>query len=935
MENIPRINATTEFDLPDASEFQYLSDDQPRQPNVKISDSGETFLAGVESIGNRGTLSVQSNISIFRNSYDFTPVLTLNGPSVVEIGLGDQYIEQGVTSDSSEDTITTTGTVDNTKIGNYILRYSTVRRGLSSFIERTVRVVVQNVQPTVTLIGSESIELEQPATYTEPDPPATFSGGVLETYGVPPDGSTVGVFTIRYQVRNPVGIATATRTVTILPDTTPPVVTKFGGDVIHKVNTIYRDASYIGSDGNEEVIRTTPSYVRTITDVGQYRGTAEITYSAVDSAGNVGTATRNVDVKDVMEATLLGQQLDASYYSTISGDGSRIALIRETTNDVILYDLPASTSTFVGGWNGLGSMEGQMVKLSSDGQIVAFTASDGVRVYAYVSGSWVERTAATSRFAVPGSFMYEIDMSGDGSTISVSYPGGNDQYLEEVVVFSWNGTEYVEEHSIANGTATATGLGSAMSLSSNGSRLALGSPTYSSGSVLSLTYESVILRGVYRYRRYGSARVPTDYYRLTSYGRHGENNTMYWPSTLGSKWSLSWQWYIYGPRWGGADDMRLIYYATNPISAYEASVHNGYNNFYEFWGGDTHQIRDNHDVYRKTQSVYYGTSRWLNVNVSYDNGIMTSTIMDRGRLVSTLTHDFGTEHQHLYGTPTYIGFSGRTGGVTSSQTITHINFSGGVVNGGEIEVYERSGNLWTQLGESIEGGSNQEGLGSSVKLSGDGSTLVNVSAATDGNKQKVNVFSLTNGIWTKKPTLIDNLRTRTEFNGNTNDLVDVSDDGSLLIYAKGVGSERYASHPDGLSTKYIDGFKLENGQYTPVLLIPESSTTSSLPTKHVEVSGDGSKVLIHADDQVDVYTVTETVFNPVITLSYGDYLYLDTLTTTSYTEQGATSNVTDGSLVIVGGDVVTTTPGTYRVTYSVTDTNTGKSGHRTRTVIIT
>lgn len=35
-------------------------------------------------------------------------------------------------------------------------------------------------------------------------------------------------------------------------------------------------------------------------------------------------------MKDVMEATLLGQQLDASYYSTISGDGSRIALIRET-----------------------------------------------------------------------------------------------------------------------------------------------------------------------------------------------------------------------------------------------------------------------------------------------------------------------------------------------------------------------------------------------------------------------------------------------------------------------------------------------------------------------------------------------------------------------------------------------------------------------------
>jgi hypothetical protein len=448
--------------------------------------------------------------------------------------------------------------------------------------------------------------------------------------------------------------------------------------------------------------------------------------------------------------------------------------------------------------------------------------------------------------------------------------------------------------------------------------------------VVSLTSDSVILKGVRGYRDWFYKYF---FYRLTTQGRHGENNTMYWPVILGSKWSLSWQWRIYGPRWGGADDMRLIYYATNPITAYQASVHNGYNNFYEFWQGDTHQIRDNNDIYKKTQNVYYGTSRWLNVEVSYDNGVMTSTIRDGTRLVSTLTHDFGTAHQHLYGVQTYIGFSGRTGGVTSTQTIRNINFNGEISNGGEIEVYERSGNSWTQLGISKFGGIDGQGLGSSVKLSGDGSTLVNVNNTTDGNNQKVTIFSLANGVWTKKPTLIDNIRTRTVFNGNTNDLVDVSDDGSLLIYAKGVGSEIYASHPDGLSTKYIDGFKLENGQYTPVLLISESATTSSLPTKHIEVSSDGSKVLIHADDQVDVYTVTETVFNPVITLNYRDDL--NTLTTASYTEQGATSNVTDGSTVVVGGDVVTTTPGTYRVTYSVTDTNTGKSAHRTRTVIKT
>ena len=379
--------------------------------------------------------------------------------------------------------------------------------------------------------------------------------------------------------------------------------------------------------------------------------------------------------------------------------------------------------------------------------------------------------------------------------------------------------------------------------------------------------------------------------------------------------------------------MRLIYYATNPITAYQASVHNGYNNFYEFWQGDTHQIRDNNDIYRKTQNVYYGTSRWLNVEVSYDNGVMTSTIKDRTRLVSTLTHDFGTAHQNLYNIPTYIGFSGRTGGVTSSQYISGINITSAAIDLGEIEVYERSGGSWSQLGQTIEGGRTNQRLGSSVKLSGDGSTLVNVNDTNDGNNQKVNVFSLSNGVWTKNPTLISNLKSRTLL-GVSNDLVDISSDGTLLIYAEGRGTETYTSHPNGLSTKYIDGFKLENGQYIPVLLIQETSTTSSLSTNRVEVSSDGSKVLIQADDQVAVYNVTETVFNPVITLNYRDDL--DTITVSgAYTEGGATSNVTDGSAVVVGGDTVTNTAGTYRVTYSVTDTNTGKSAHRTRNVIIT
>ena len=912
-------NMTGSISPPDTS-FQ--------SPIVKLSDSGNFFLHGVSERSGYG-----SNVTVSTKNQYFSPILTLNGDSSIDLIVGQTYTELGCTSDDSSDTIVITNDIVNTVIGVYKVRYTVTRLGLTNFTERKVNVTTSSVPPTITLIGDSVINIIQGNVYTEPDPPVSLIGGNLETYGVPPDGSTTGTFTMRYVVRNAFGIANVERTITVIPDTTPPVITILGGDITHKFGTTYNDPSYIGSDGNENVNTRAPSYAR-IPKIQNIRGTHSVTYTASDQFGNLGTSVRSVHVKDDRDATTIQQQLDDSYYSSISNDGSRQAIIRKTTNDVVVYDIPKS---FVQSFGGFGSMNGQMVKLSADGQIVAFTASDGVRVFAYELGMWGERTAVPSRFAQNGSYLYHIELSNDGNTIAVSYPGGNEQYLEEVVIFKWDSSssQYEEDHSIANGTAVATGLGDAVSLSSNGNRIALGSRKTSTGvsgteissSIYSFTNPSPIRHGVLMHYYY-SQRM----YKLTSYGRHGQNNTMYWPVTMGSSWSVSWEWYIYGPRWGGADDMRMIYYATNPITAYQASVHNGYNNFYEFWQGDTHQIRNNRDVFKKYRNVYYPLYRWLKIEVSYDNGIMTSTVKrTNGSVISRVSHDFGNEHQSLYNTQTYFGFSGRTGGVTSSQYIRNINLksSGQQVNTGQIEVYERNPNtyVWNPVGGDITGGVENQGLGKNVKLSGDGSTILNRNNGQDASGQNVSIFTLNSGAWTKNSTLIDNLNTRTLLSGEA----DISDDGSFLIYAKGTGNEKYVTHPSGLSTKYIDGYKLENGVYKHALTIPESSSSST--TKHVEVTGDKSKILIHNDDEVVLYNVADTVFNPVITLTHRDDLEI--LTTGSYTEQGATSNVTDGSLVVVGGDVVATIPGTYRVTYSVTDTNTGKSAHRTRTVIKT
>ena len=923
--------------------FQFLMENKNINPNVKLSGNGQITVYGLSSLKDTSNPAVRhtSNLTIMRTNFEVTPGISLVGTDVVFSPVGNAYVDPGAVTDDVGDVIVTTGEVDINTVGNYVVRHTVNRAGLLNFVERTVTVFIPENPPTVTLLGDAAVTLNQGESYTEPNPPATVIGGVLEIFGTPPTGSVAGTFTIRYVARNVFGVASVERVVTVEVDTTPPVITIFGGDVVHKLGTVYRDASFVGSDGNETVSTVTPTYLLTSRDIGNFLGTTPVTYRATDQIGNVGTTVRNVAVKNDFETasvqlfgTTLASDTLTNHYSTLSSTGNRRASMGIWAQ-VFLYETGgALVNIFQGSPNArLGSLEGQMVDLNSDGTIIAFTTTAGVYVYEYTT-SWVERPPHSSypRFTVSGSSAYRIDLSDDGDTLAVSYPGGTAAFTEEVAVFRWNATTYDLDYN--QGSATSIGLGTAMSLNSNGTRLVLGymnssPPSASITSGSSFANPPPTLNGVTEQQPQNRGS-----YKLTDRDQYGSNNTMYWQLNLGSSWNCSWDWYIDWNTWGGADDMRLIYFAPNPITAYQASTHGGYNNFYEFWEGDTHQIRDNNDVSKQTQDVFYfiGSGVWMTVNASYANGVMTSSVRERDgsqRHVSTLSYDFGTAHQHLYNTPTYFGFSGRTGGVTANQYIENIELTG-MDNVGVIEVFDRAGvGSWSQVGGDINGGNRNQKLGTVVKVSGDGSTILNVNEGTDGNQQKVSVYTLNSGTWTKNATLLDSVVTRTLGTGDGDDLADLSDDGSFIVYAGGTGTVATADHPNGLTSKYLDGFKLDGGVYKHAFVapIPSASTT------HVSLAGNASRALVHTGQETSVFDVTETVFDPVITLNESDEL--DTLTVVgTYTEQGATSNVTDGSSVTVGGDTVTAAAGTYRVTYSVTDSNTARSGFRTRVVII-
>jgi len=938
--------------------FQFLMDNKNINPNVKLSGNGQLAVYGLSSLKDTSNPAVRhtSNLTIMRTNFEVTPDISLVGEDVVFSPVGTAYVDLGAVTDDVGDVIVTTGEVDINTLGNYVVRHTVNRAGILNFVERTVTVFIPEDPPTVTLIGDATVTLNQGESYTEPNPAATVIGGVLERFGTPPTGSVAGTFTIRYVARNVFGVASVERVVTVVVDTTPPVITILGGDVVHKLGTVYHDASFVGSDGNETVFTITPTYVLTSRDIGNFLGTSPVTYRAIDQAGNVGTTVRNVNVKNVFDTASV-QVPGTSHYSTLSSTGNRVASM--VGQDVSLYE---TGGALVNSWTGLGSLVGQMVDLNSDGTIIAFTTTAGVYVYEYTT-SWVERPPHSSypRFTVSGSSAYRIDLSDDGDTLAVSYPGGTAAFTEEVAVFRWNATTYDLDYS--QGSSATIGLGASMSLNSSGTRLALGYP-FRDLDDSSFNLEPVgplFYSGPYYY--YGYNRTP-NYYEYANYYGYGsyygyqdqgpfftrfldyfiqvpgfilttgnflkQDNFITWELPLGPTWKLQFD-YLVRP-WSGTlgSNMQVQYYGTHYRTHLKSSLmnHDGGYNTYDF-KNNAHIAGDQWPAVGVSEYAYFFRDTMLRIEIEYDNGVMTSSIRERDgsqRHVSNLTYDFGNSHAHLYGTSTYLSIKGVCQqNYSSDQFVTNVYLRGGA-NVGEIEVFDRSGaGSWSQVGGDITGGTDNQKLGTVVKMSGDGSVFLNVNEKNNVSNQKASIFTLNSGTWTRNASLLDTILSRTTVSGDTEDLVDLNDDGSFIVYA----GTRTVTAGDNPNLRYLDGFELDGGVYKNVFTTPLPLASIN----HVSLTGDASRALVHTGQETSVFDVTETVFDPIITLTQEDDT--DTLAVVgTYTEQGATSNVTDGSSVTVGGDTVTVAAGTYRVTYSVTDSNTGRSGFRTRVVII-
>lgn len=114
----------------------------------------------------------------------------------------------------------------------------------------------------------------------------------------------------------------------------------------------------------------------------------------------------------------------------------------------------ASGSRIVTGGPGVGSVNGH------------------VKVYELVAGAWTQLGAT---FAGGAELGHAVTMSDDGNRIAFSYPSASGSSQPGfVVVHDWNGTTWIQVGATLAGEAISDGFGVAMSMSGDGSMLAVG-----------------------------------------------------------------------------------------------------------------------------------------------------------------------------------------------------------------------------------------------------------------------------------------------------------------------------------------------------------------------------------------------------------------------------------------------------------------------------
>ena len=275
--------------------------------------------------------------------------------------------------------------------------------------------------PVITILGDNPATVELGGTYT--DAGATSDGGETVSASGTVDTNTIGTYTITYSATDPSGnVGTATRTVNVV-DTTAPVVTIIGA----ATQTVELGGTWLNPGATATDASGSVAIATKIDGVFDYNGgavdtntvgTYAITYEGTDPSGNVGTATRTVNVVDTTAPVITSSD-------TFVADENQTAIGTVTATDL-------QTVTF--------TVSGTELQITTGGVLTFVTAPD------YETKS-VYTATVTATDASSNSSTQDI-------TVNVNDVGGIDDDPA-----TGTGTSTSTSTSTGTGTSTGTSTG--------------------------------------------------------------------------------------------------------------------------------------------------------------------------------------------------------------------------------------------------------------------------------------------------------------------------------------------------------------------------------------------------------------------------------------------------------------------------------------------
>ena len=188
----------------------------------------------------------------------------------------------------------------------------------------------------------------------------------------------------------------------------------------------------------------------------------------------------------------------SGYFISLSGDGNKVAIsaVRNNGNrgHVRIYE------NILGNWEQVGNdidgettsdYFGYSVSLSNDGSIVAIgergnfaseNTNGNVRIYQYISGNWVKIGGETNENDTANFSGYSVSISNDGSVVAIGAPLNSNiidgyEYGRVRIINNISGS-WVQIGSDINGEIEGTKFGYSVSLSGDGNTLMVGAPGF-------------------------------------------------------------------------------------------------------------------------------------------------------------------------------------------------------------------------------------------------------------------------------------------------------------------------------------------------------------------------------------------------------------------------------------------------------------------------